>query len=201
MTGKGVQGGTDKKLFDYTDDMDPLAAADATVDDLFPKHDHSKAKNSNDAIAQLYTFDNFRAAHNRNTKQGYLRPQMERSGWGRLGERTNYTGWLQTSRHLRDQLGSKENIQKYMEDLMIPIPDQFLDLAYDASYERGIVPRDPYEGIGGVAVRELAHDLHREAQGAPVLSRQQRGEIARGVHQPISSHDSTAAIKTMNDIQ
>lgn len=198
---KGVVGGSDQRLFNYTDEMDPLSAADAKVEELFPKHDHSKAKNSNDAIAQLYSFDNFRAAHNRNTRQGFLRPQLDRTGWSRLGERTNYTGWLQTSRQLRDQLGSKENIKKYMEDLMIPVPDQFLDLAYDASYERGIVPKDPYEGIGGVAVRQLAQDLQREAHGGKKLSREQRGQIAREAHQPIPSHDGSAAVKAMHDIR
>lgn len=195
-----MKGGDDARLFNYTDAMDPLSAADAKVGDLFPKHDHSKAKDGNDAIAQVYSFDNFRAAHDRNTRQGFLRPQLTRSGWGRLGERSNYTGWLQTSRWLRDQLGSKENIDKFQEDLMIPVPDQYLDLSYDASYDRGIVPRDPYEGIGGVAVRELAADLEREADGAPRMSRQQRGDISKAVHQRIPLYDAAAAARVMREI-
>ncbi len=199
----GVMGGKkqDPHLFNYTDAMDPLSAADAKVEDLFPMHDHAKAKDSNDAIGQLYTWDNFRAAQDRNSRQGFLRPQLDRTGWSKLGARNDYGGWLQTTRWLRDQLGSKENIKKFQEDLMVPVPEQFMDLSYNASYERGIVPRDSYEGIGGVAVRQLADDLQREKDGMPTADRHARGEVAREVHQNIPTQDARAAVKVMRDIR
>lgn len=202
--GAYTQRGDDPRLFDLTPEMDPFSEGDARPEDIFPHSDGSLPEDGNDAIARLYTFDNFRAAQARDSRTGYLQPVMTRNGWGRLGERTNYQSWLQGVQAVRDQIGAQRDVAKFVDDLMIPVPDQFLDVLTSEAERRGIQPLHHEEGIGGRAAFQLASEFEKETSGMIPSSLRttadERRVLTERAMQPIPRSTPAAALRTIRDI-
>lgn len=184
---------------------DPLDANDMSLADLAPLHPHRPPETSDEMLASMYTFDNFQAVNALKGAAGYLRPELTRMGWGRLGERRDYSRWLQSMRWLRDQYGSSDEMIKMINEGMVPLPPQFLDVMYDPALERGIVPSRGAEGIGACATCQLAEAAERATEGTvggtPRLARAEAAELMRVAQRGVPRGGSAAeAIRVMDSI-
>lgn len=146
---------------------DALDAKDMDVaKDAFPKEDLSRPKDGHEAIAQLYNFRNFRAAHDLNSATGYLQPIYQRQGWKKLGDRNDMVAWQQSMDILKKEIAKSGDIDRLINDIFVPIPDQYLDFLYEAAAEKNISGNlGPELGIGGRAAAMLHEKTERELRG------------------------------------
>jgi len=199
-----AQVGGNARMFHYTDAMDPLSANDLSIADLAPAYDHSPAKTSDDVISKMYTFDNVQAATARSGVSGYLRPEIDRSGIGRLGERRDYGRFLQEMRWRRDEFASSPDALDIVQKGLTGIPSQYLDVMYDAAVERGIQPSTSADGIGNYAAGRLAGALEAQLSGhaahRTALNASSAAALRTKAAQVISTTDAATAQRQMRDI-
>lgn len=190
-----------KELFNRT--PDELDANDIDPRDAFPLPAEEAPKNGHEAIAQMYSYDNFRASLDRSAPQGYLAPTYERQGFSKLGER-NMCLWKEQMKALRDQYPKNMDVHELMESMMVPVPEQFYDFLYAAAEERGIDGiQYGDEGMGARAAGSLYTHLDFEAKtgAAPRKGSNLEGaHLVREAMQFISLTSRDEAIKAMQEI-
>jgi hypothetical protein len=165
---------------------DALDAKDIDVaKNAFPKEDLSKPKDGHEAVAQLYNFRNFRSAHDLNSATGYLQPIYQRQGWKKLGNRNDMVGWQQTMNVLKKEIAKSGDVDRLINDIFVPIPDQYLDFLYEAAAEQNISGNlGPELGISGRAAAKLHEKVERELRGS-----------ARPMARKVSQAEHAALIK------
>ena len=144
--------GGNAKNFNYTKAMDPLAANDATPDQMFPKPSPSQSN----PLAKLYTFENYRHANAVDDFTYNLRPTYERQGQAKLGYRMDLSRWRQGLQYVRDSFKSIEDLICLYES-PTKIGDTFTpwEMQYGAVEALGLKPRDMYDGVGARAAAAL----------------------------------------------
>jgi hypothetical protein len=148
------------ELFNRT--PDELDAKDIDIKDAFPGQSDEAPKNGHEAVAAMYSWDNFRAAVDRDSGAGYLAPVYDRQGWSKMGARDPRI-WSEQIEALRDEFPKNMDLKELMDSQMVPVPDQFYDLMSSAAAARG-EPAD-YEdshGIGARASGRLYEKLQQE---------------------------------------
>lgn len=125
-------------LFDRK--ADALDKKDAKIEDMFPLMDPSdKPKNGHEEVAAMYNFANFRAAHDRNSVAGWLRPVEQRQGWRRLGVRADMKTWRETMESLRQQMEGSDVAERFADDIFTPAEGGFLlDFLNDTARSKGL---------------------------------------------------------------
>jgi hypothetical protein len=150
------------ELFQRT--PDELDAKDIDIKDAFPAPagEGDAPKNGHEAVAAMYSYDNFRAAVDRDSGSGYLAPVYDRNGWSKMGARDPRI-WSQQMEALRDAYPKDMDLDELMGSQMVPVPDQFYDFMSQAAEVRGEpTGEDSYEGIGAAASGRLYEKLRRE---------------------------------------
>lgn len=191
----------DPRMFHHTDDLDPLSVHDASPEDLFPRVSDHPPQDGNEAIAQLYSFDNFRAAHARDSRAGYLQPQIQNQGWDNLGARGDLARWMQTAAWLSEDFAKMPDPYKMLDDMMVPIPEHYFDLAHTHATSRGVTPSGDYEGLGAQGARHYAQirerELGRNKGNIAHLTPAQRAQLVRDSMSVISTHSPSDAARAM----
>lgn len=184
---------------------DELDARDIDVArDAFPAPDDAPPKNGNEAIAAMYSFENFRAAMDRNGPAGYLAPTFERQGWSKLGARDPCL-WKEQMAALRDEFPKNMSLAELEDSMMVPIPDQFYDFFYSAAEARGI-PGMQYgcDGMGAPAAGRLYEALRDEwtegKRAGPKVGSVEGAAIMRDSVQSIPLDNAQAALRAIGEI-
>ena len=147
------------ELFNRT--PDELDAKDIDVKDAFPAASDDAPKNGHEAVAAMYNWENFRAAVDRDSGSGYLAPIFERQGWSKMGARDPRI-WGEQMEALRDQFPKNMDLKELMDSQMVPVPDQFYDVLYQAAETRGEPTMEGCDGIGAAASGRVFEKLQRE---------------------------------------
>lgn len=155
-------------LFSRQDDA--LDKKDAKLEDMFPLIDPSdKPKNGHEEVAQMYNFANFRAAHDRNSVAGWLRPVQQRQGWKRLGIRSNMKLWQETMESLRKEMEGSDVAHRFADDVFVPAEGGYLlDFMDETARSKGLAVDDYGDelGMGGRGSAMLHSHIKREAVAA-----------------------------------
>lgn len=155
----------DPRIFDYTKELDPLAANDIDPRSLFPTHSNAPPKNAAEAMARVYDYDNFRRAMVTGLRSGFLKSEYDGRAWNDLP----YQGMLCNGRTVAqawtERFRSDPTLMDRIEGSMVPIPEQVYDFAYEQAVTAGVMPQHPTDGIGADAV---FHMMQRRDKGHPV---------------------------------
>jgi hypothetical protein len=174
--------------------------------DAFPKEDLSRPKDGHEAVAQLYNFRNFRAANDLNSATGYLQPIYQRQGWKKLGARNDMVAWQQTMDILKKEIAKSGDVERLINDIFVPIPDQYMDFLYEAAAERNISGNlGPELGIGGRAAAKLHEREERELRGsarpmARKVSQSEHAALIKEATQRIPMGSAEAGMRAMEGI-
>lgn len=150
------------KLFNYTKEIDPLAANDIDVARAFPRPASGVPKNGSDMIARkFYNFQSYRDSHNIDTQAGYLRPVFEKQGWRKLGQRDDLQRWDQIMALHRNRMAKSADFNRFVDNAMVPHSDHYYDMMYGAAAAYGIKPLSAADGIGPEQAAAV-YAMHRQ---------------------------------------
>jgi hypothetical protein len=144
--GEPVHSG-DPRLFDYTKDLDPLAKNDVDPRDIYPvlRGTGRPPKNSNEAIAQMYTADNMTKFVIKNRGWG---SETDRDGWKRYGPRRDLQHWAKIQNLHREHFAKHPERVLEIENSMAPSTEHALDMAIEPARRAGIIGQEQYPGSG-----------------------------------------------------
>lgn len=138
-----------RALFNYTRDVDPLAANDINMARMFPSAPRAAPKDGNEAIAhKFYNFQSFRNAHNMDTHSAFLRPSFERSGINKLGDRNDPAMWHEIANMHANKWTDSNEFASHYNALHVPHSEHIYDYMYGAAHSMGIRPQARGTGIG-----------------------------------------------------
>lgn len=149
ISGRGARGhASNRRLFGYTRDIDPLAVNDIEMSRAFPRAASAAPRNGSEAIVQKnYNFQAFRNAHNIDTRASFLRPVFGRQGWNKLGERTEPERWQQSMDMIKGRFANSGEFQTFDRVNMTPKSDHIYDMMFSAAHQYGIQPQSAYDGM------------------------------------------------------
>jgi hypothetical protein len=182
-------------LFQQADQFD---GKDVPIENLFPTGYGATPKDSNEALQQTYSFENFKRAHDINHLT-FLTPINTRTGENRFGERRDPVRERERRRIVSAAIEESGDPEALAENMMIPLSEHFYDLLHETKRQRGFAvdPEDVanmnYSALGAGSQLSLTH---RPFEHTPASAKTLHDKMSRAV----STSDWRQANADMSDL-
>jgi len=195
----------DPNLFE--NDFSELPEKHANWEDWFPSdYAVGEAGAKDNKINAMYTFGNFRNAHEKDSAHGgYLRPIFTRNGISRFGARDPWMAAV-VNDALRNDMSRSGSVDEHFDGMMVPVPDQFMDFSADLAAEHYIPLVEGNERLqGGMNMEAVGAIYEKEAEKRQSGTRHsltpaEYDEIVQVLRTPIDTSSDAAAAASIQAI-